>query len=168
LLLLSPFVSPSCQKEVFTDHAPSDPVLLKHMMVDLIPLVYLQADGVYVCSPSHLTPPTPSGSRHLPRKRYPNSTWRKWLLHGCARRLVPPTSALVDTRVVRESTLAGALSEFIAAVQLILKLPVEECGPDSRYIWFAIHNRHEMHEGMHTCLVRHSPLSPPPSPPQAS
>jgi hypothetical protein len=45
------------------------------------------------------------------------------------------------------------LSELVAAAQLILKLPIEQCTMDNRYIHFVIHNRHEMHEGMHHCLV---------------
>ncbi len=150
-------------------HTPTDPALLQHMMTDLIPLVYVQ-DGIqYVVfivpanlcpclslfqqQPTHLILP-PLTHRSSCRVRGQCELFSApacWV--PCTHRSTNCLTLLCACRVIRESTLAGALSEFIAALQLIMKQRVEDCAPDSRYIQFVIQNRHEMHEGMHTCLV---------------
>ena len=56
-------------------------------------------------------------------------------------------------RVERDSTVAGAAAELVAALQLIMKMPVEECGPTNRYIYFVIRNLEVMHENFHHALV---------------
>ncbi len=56
-------------------------------------------------------------------------------------------------RVARNSTVAGAAAELVAALQLIMKLPRSECGPTNRYIHFVLRNRFELHESFHDALV---------------
>ena len=59
----------------------------------------------------------------------------------------------VSLRYSRNSTLASALAEFVAALQLVLKLPVARCTATNRYIHFVLRNRSQIHEGLHSSLV---------------
>jgi hypothetical protein len=65
---------------------------------------------------------------------------------------------LACPRVARDSTVAGAAAELVAALQLIMKLPVQDCGPTNRYIYFVIRNRSEMLTSIRRWCVDASPL----------
>ena len=56
-------------------------------------------------------------------------------------------------RVQRDSNLAGAASEFVAALQIIVKLPRDQCAPTNRFIFFVLRNRAQLHENFHEALV---------------
>ncbi len=61
----------------------------------------------------------------------------------------------LERRVERDTTVAGAASELVAALQVILKLPLEQCTLTNRNIFFVLKNRSAMHENFHQALVRH-------------
>ena len=56
-------------------------------------------------------------------------------------------------RAQRDSNLAGAASEFVAALQIIVKLPRDQCVPTNRFIFFVLRNRAQLHENFHEALV---------------
>ena len=60
-------------------------------------------------------------------------------------------------RVVRASTLAESTAEFVAALQQIVKLPLSDCVPTNRYIFFVLRNRAELHGNYQFTLVRPHP-----------
>lgn len=56
-------------------------------------------------------------------------------------------------RVVRDNTLAECAAEFVAALQQIAKLPLSDCVPTNRYMYFVLRNRAELHENFQITLV---------------
>ncbi len=59
--------------------------------------------------------------------------------------------------MARASTLAESTAEFVAALQQIVKLPLSDCVPTNRYIFFVLRNRAELHENYQFTLVRPHP-----------
>ena len=56
--------------------------------------------------------------------------------------------------MARDSTLAESAAEFVAALQQIVKLPLSDCMPTNRYMYFVLRNRAELHENFQITLVR--------------
>jgi hypothetical protein len=50
--------------------------------------------------------------------------------------------------------MAESAAEFVAALQQIVKLPLSDCVPTNRYIYFVLRNRAELHENFQITLVR--------------
>ncbi len=65
-----------------------------------------------------------------------------------------PHAVPVAYRMVRNTTVVGAASELVAALQLIVKQPLGDCGPTNRYIYFVTANLVGMHDSFYTALVR--------------
>jgi hypothetical protein len=131
-----PLLLCSAQEASFIHNPPTDKDALSSLNAVPVPLHYLQ-DGVECVQRGR----TVCWHKHDCASYSPAAQRSTWCVCSAG-------------RVTRATTVSDAAAQLVAALQLIVKQPLAECGPTNRNVFFVLRNRSEMHENFNGALVR--------------